>query len=29
MGIAGVAFNEAANRRSWAALEDYLAELFG
>jgi len=29
LGIAGVAFNEAAARRSWAALEDYLAELFG
>ena len=29
LGIAGVAFNDAAARRSWAALEDYLAELFG
>jgi dienelactone hydrolase len=29
LGIAGVAFNEAAARRSWAAAEDYLAELFG
>ncbi|WP_114229063.1 MULTISPECIES: dienelactone hydrolase family protein [Sphingomonas] len=29
IGIPGVAFNEAANRRSWQALEDYLAELFG
>ena len=29
LGIKGVAFNEAAARRSWAALEDYLAELFG
>ena len=29
LGIAGVAYNEAAARRSWAALEDYLAELFG
>ena len=29
IGIAGVAYNEAAARRSWAALEDYLAELFG
>ena len=29
LGIAGVAFNQAAARRSWAALEDYLAELFG
>jgi dienelactone hydrolase len=28
LGIAGVAFHEAAARRSWAALEDYLAELF-
>jgi dienelactone hydrolase len=29
LGINGVAYNEAAARRSWAALEDYLAELFG
>jgi dienelactone hydrolase len=29
LGIKGVAFNEAAARRSWAALEDYLAEVFG
>ena len=29
LGIAGVAYNQAAARRSWAALEDYLAELFG
>ncbi|RIX32245.1 dienelactone hydrolase family protein [Sphingomonas edaphi] len=29
IGIAGVAYNEAAARRSWASLEDYLAELFG
>ena len=29
LGIKGVEFNEAAARRSWAALEDYLAELFG
>jgi dienelactone hydrolase len=29
IGIAGVAYNEAAARRSWTALEDYLAELFG
>jgi len=29
LGIKGVAYNEAAARRSWAALEDYLAELFG
>ena len=29
LGIAGVAFNEAAARRSWASLEFYLAELFG
>ena len=28
MGIAAVAFDQAAARRSWAALEDYLAELF-
>jgi len=26
MGIAGVAFNEAANRRSWASFVDFLAE---
>ena len=29
LGIKGVAFNEAAARRSWAALEDYLAEVLG
>ncbi len=29
LGIKGVAFNEAAARRSWASLTDYLAELFG
>ncbi len=29
MGIAGVAFDEAAARRSWASLEAFLAELFG
>jgi dienelactone hydrolase len=29
LGIEGVRFNEAAARRSWAALEDYLGELFG
>ena len=29
LGINGVAFNEAAARRSWAALEDYLAEVLG
>jgi len=29
LGIAGVAFNEAAARRSWASLVNYLAELFG
>jgi dienelactone hydrolase len=29
LGIKGVAFNEAAARRSWAVAEDYLAELFG
>ena len=29
LGIEGVRYNEAAARRSWAALEDYLAELFG
>ena len=29
MGIAGVAYNEAAARRSWASLTDFLAELFG
>ena len=29
IGIAGVAYNEAAARRSWVSLEDYLAELFG
>lgn len=29
MGIAGVAFNEAAARRSWASLTNYLTELFG
>ena len=28
LGIKGVAYNEAAARRSWAALENYLAELF-
>ena len=28
MGIAAVAFDQAAARRSWAALEDYLSELF-
>jgi dienelactone hydrolase len=28
MGIKGVAYNEAAARRSWAALEDFLAEVF-
>jgi dienelactone hydrolase len=28
MGNAGIAFDQAAARRSWAALEDYLAELF-
>ena len=28
IGIAGVAFDRKAARRSWAALEDYLAELF-
>jgi dienelactone hydrolase len=28
IGIEGVAFQEAAARRSWAALEDFLAELF-
>ncbi len=27
MGIAGVAFQDAAARRSWSALEDYLAEV--
>ena len=29
IGIAGVAYNEAAARRSWASLTNYLAELFG
>jgi dienelactone hydrolase len=29
MGIAGVAYNEAAERRSWVALEDFLAEVLG
>jgi len=29
LGIKGVAFNEAAARRSWASLTDFLAELFG
>jgi len=29
LGIKGVAYNEAAARRSWAALEDYLAEVLG
>ena len=29
IGIEGVRYNEAAARRSWAALEDYLDELFG
>ena len=29
MGIAGVAYNEAAERRSWAALQDFLAETLG
>jgi dienelactone hydrolase len=29
LGIAGVAYNEAAARRSWAALEDFLAEVLG
>jgi dienelactone hydrolase len=29
MGIAGVAYNEAAARRSWASLTDFLAEAFG
>ena len=29
LGIAGVDYNETAARRSWASLEDYLAELFG
>jgi dienelactone hydrolase len=29
IGIAGVEYNAAAARRSWAALEDYLDELFG
>lgn len=29
IGIAGVAYNEVAARRSWASLKDYLAELFG
>ena len=28
LGIAGVAYNQAAARRSWASLEAYLAELF-
>lgn len=29
LGIEGVRYNEAAARRSWASLVDYLAELFG
>lgn len=29
IGIPGVEYDEAANRRSWQALEDFLAELFG
>jgi dienelactone hydrolase len=29
IGFAGVAFNQAASRRSWAALNDFLDELFG
>ena len=29
LGIAGVEYNAAAARRSWAALEDFLGELFG
>jgi dienelactone hydrolase len=29
LGIEGVAYNQAAARRSWASLEAYLAELFG
>jgi dienelactone hydrolase len=29
LGIEGVRYNEAAARRSWAALEDFLSELFG
>jgi len=29
LGIAGVAYNEAAARRSWAALDDFLAEVLG
>jgi dienelactone hydrolase len=29
IGFAGVAYNQAAARRSWAALNDYLDELFG
>lgn len=29
IGVPGVAFNEAAARRSWAALNDFLDELFG
>jgi dienelactone hydrolase len=29
MGIKGVFYHEAAARRSWAALEDFLAEVFG
>jgi dienelactone hydrolase len=29
IGIAGVAYDEAAARRSWAALEDFLAEVLG
>jgi len=29
MNIEGVAYNEAAERRSWVSLENYLAELFG
>lgn len=29
IGIKGVEYNEAAARRSWASLENYLAELFG
>jgi dienelactone hydrolase len=29
IGVPGVAYNQAATRRSWAALNDYLDELFG
>jgi dienelactone hydrolase len=29
LGIAGVAYNEAAARRSWASLENFLAEVLG